>query len=92
LERCVDLVWKLYWELVRLHHATLKDVIDMKCFAFNAAVMAWQSTDRVYGDMTQAQRARHGIASPLANLPPAKKHLGTSDDPIWVRTGEIDAP
>jgi hypothetical protein len=65
-ESWVDLVWKLYWEIVRLHHATPHDVIDMKCFAFNAAVTAWQLTDWVYGDMTQAQRDRHGIKSKRA--------------------------
>jgi hypothetical protein len=38
-------VWKLYREIARLEHATPYDVIDMKCFAFNAAITAWQLTD-----------------------------------------------
>jgi hypothetical protein len=56
-------VWKLYWEIVRLEHATPYDVIDMKCFAFNAAITAWQLTDWVYSDMTEAQRDRHSAKS-----------------------------
>ena len=39
-ENSVDLVWKLYWEIARIHHASPRDIIDMKCFAFNAAVTA----------------------------------------------------
>lgn len=62
-ESCVDLVWKLYWEIERLHHATPHNVIDMKCFAFNAAVTAWALTDWVFLEMTPAQRDRHGAGS-----------------------------
>jgi hypothetical protein len=59
-ENCVDLHWKLYWEIARLHHATPHDVTDMKCFAFNAAVTAWHLTDWVFEDMTPAQRSQYG--------------------------------
>lgn len=62
-ENCVDLVWKLYWEIERLHNAMPHDVIDMKCFAFNAAVTAWHLTDWVFEDMTPTQRAQHGTTS-----------------------------
>ena len=62
-ENCVDLVWKLYWEIVRLQQATPQDVIDMKCFAFNAAVTAWHLTDWVFSDMTPAQRNHHHVRS-----------------------------
>jgi hypothetical protein len=55
-ESCVDLLWKLDWEIARLLHATPHDIIDMKCFAFNAAVTAWQLADWVFEDMTIEQR------------------------------------
>jgi hypothetical protein len=44
------------WEIERLKQATPHDIIDMKCFAFNAAVTAWQLTDWVFEDMTDDQR------------------------------------
>lgn len=62
-ENCVDLVWKLDWEIARLLHATPHDVIDMKCFAFNAASTAWHLTEWVYENMTPAQRSQHGVVS-----------------------------
>jgi hypothetical protein len=62
-DNCVDLFWKLDWEIVRLHHASPHDIIDMKCFAFNAAVTAWHLTDWVFEDMTPAQRSQHGVRS-----------------------------
>jgi hypothetical protein len=62
-ENCVDLVWKLDWEIVRLLHATPHDIIDMKCFAFNAAVTAWQLTDWVFEDMTEDQRRKRGTSN-----------------------------
>jgi hypothetical protein len=62
-EHCVDLIWKLYWEIVRLQEATPHNPIDMKCFAFNAAVTAWQLTDWVFEDMTPSQRAQHKVVS-----------------------------
>jgi hypothetical protein len=55
-ENSVDLLWKLYWEIERLHHASPHDIIDMKCFAFNAAVTAWQLADWIFEDMTSEQR------------------------------------
>ena len=39
------------------------NVIDMKCFAFNAAVTAWHLTDWVFEEMTPAQRDHHQIRS-----------------------------
>jgi hypothetical protein len=62
-ENSVDLVWKLDWEIARILHATPSDIIDMKCFAFNAAVTAWQLTDWVLDDMTAAQKKSRGISS-----------------------------
>src|ERR1700730_17871359 len=59
----VDLVWKLDWEIARILHASPQDIIDMKCFAFNAAVTAWQLTDWVFDDMTVLQRQRRAISS-----------------------------
>jgi hypothetical protein len=44
-ENSADLVWKLYWEIARIQHASPHDIVDMKCFAFNAAVTAWQLAD-----------------------------------------------
>ncbi len=66
-ENSVDLVWKLYWEIERIKHASPRDIIDMKCFAFNAAVTAWQLTDWVFDDMTADQRQSRGISN-LAGL------------------------
>jgi hypothetical protein len=62
-ESCVDLVWKLDWEITRLLHATPHDIIDMKCFAFNAAVTAWQLADWVFEDMTIEERTKRGIST-----------------------------
>ena len=73
-ESCVDLVWKLYWEIERLHHATPHNVIDMKCFAFNAAVTAWALTDWVFLEMTQAQRT----ATVQARCPSSRNWPGGS--------------
>jgi hypothetical protein len=61
-ENSIDLVWKLYWEIERLNHATPHDIIDMKCFAFNAAVTAWHLTDWVFEDMTEEQRYKRSIS------------------------------
>ena len=62
-ENSADLHWKLYWEIERLQAATPDNPIDMKCHAFNAAVTAWQLTEWVFADMTQAQKAKRGIAT-----------------------------
>jgi hypothetical protein len=62
-ENSVDLVWKLYWEIARIQHASPRDIIDMKCFAFNAAVTAWQLTDWVFDDMTADQRQSRGVSN-----------------------------
>jgi hypothetical protein len=62
-ENSIDLVWKLDWEIIRILHATPSDIIDMKCFAFNAAVTAWQLADWVFDDMTTAQKQSRGISS-----------------------------
>jgi hypothetical protein len=62
-ENSVDLVRKLDWKIVRILHATPRDIIDMKCFAFNAAVTAWQVTDWVFDDMTADQKQSRGISS-----------------------------
>jgi len=62
-ENSVNLVWKLDWEIIRILHATPRDIIDMKCFAFNAAVTAWQLTDWVFDDMTAGQKQSRGISS-----------------------------
>jgi hypothetical protein len=66
-ETSVDVIWKLYWEIERLNHATPHDIIDMKCFAFNAAVTAWQLTDWIFEDMSDEQRRQFGI-SKLSDL------------------------
>jgi hypothetical protein len=60
-ENSTDLVWKLYWEIERLNHASPHDIIDMKCFAFNAAVTAWQLAEWVFEDMTEEQRKKFGV-------------------------------
>jgi hypothetical protein len=62
-ESSVDLVWKLDWEIMRILHSTPRDIIDMKCFAFNAAVTAWQLTDWVFDDMTAKQKQSRGISN-----------------------------
>jgi hypothetical protein len=62
-ENSVDLMWKLYWEIARIQHASPHDIIDMKCFAFNAAVTAWQLTDWVFDDMTAKQKQSRGIST-----------------------------
>jgi hypothetical protein len=64
-ENSVDLVWKLDWEITRLLHATPGDIIDMKCFAFNAAVTAWQLADWVFLDMTSQQKQSRGVSKLL---------------------------
>jgi hypothetical protein len=64
-EKSVDLVWKLDWEITRTLHASPRDIVDMKCFAFNAAVTAWQLTDWVFEEMTADQKQSRGVS----NLP-----------------------
>lgn len=65
-ETSVDIIWKLYWEIARLDHATPHDVIDMKCFAFNAAITAWQLSDWIFEDMSAEQRRQFGISTSAA--------------------------
>ena len=63
MQNCVDLWWKLDWEIAGLCLREPHDVIDMKYFAFNAAVTAWTLTDWVFEDMTLAQRSHHRVRS-----------------------------
>ena len=85
-ENCVDLVWKLDWEIARLLHATPHDVIDMKCFAFNAASTAWHLTEWVYENMTPAQRSQ--LAAQLHHGGPA---VGARITPVPQREGQFAA-
>jgi hypothetical protein len=98
-DNSVDLVWKLYWEITRLHEATPHDPIDMKCFAFNAAVTAWHLADWVFEDMTLTQRGRHQVKSlcqprrivlreptrPVVGV--ALSHQGNDGANPWLRAG-----
>jgi hypothetical protein len=61
-ETSVDVFWKLEWEIVRFNKASPHDIIDMKCFAFNAAVTAWQLTDWVFEDMSDEHRRQFGLS------------------------------
>jgi hypothetical protein len=58
-DSAADLHWKLYWEVARMNAAP-QDIIDLKCFAFNAAVTAWQLTDWTFDDMSAKQKKDRG--------------------------------
>jgi hypothetical protein len=73
-ENCVDLYWKLYWEIACLQHVSPHNIIDMKCFALNAAITAWHLTEWVFIDMTPVQRERHRIRSLIEFQNFARKH------------------
>jgi hypothetical protein len=61
-DSAADLHWKLYWEVARMNAAP-QDIIDLKCFAFNAAVTAWQLTDWTFDDMSAKQKKDRGVVA-----------------------------